>query len=246
MYSLQEQSKKLASPQNVDPKAFLSDSKVSVEVCALVMALALFFNDLRDAVYAYLILMENKPGEKFQRTVEWGNHTGMQIHLIRYHLAVLHELFKLIRSNSKILEDPFLKEVLRNLSKQSKRGWETLVTVSLGGTGTGSLAQALVKLRNNITFHYEAKAILSGFERHFLQDGASKEVAVLSRGDSIASTRFYFADAAAQGSIQMRVDEKDKLFQEVHLITREAMPIVGEIVSLFVTKRGYAFRSGTT
>jgi hypothetical protein len=55
-------------------------------------------------------------------------------------------------------------------------------------------------MRNNVTAHYyQPKALHRGYRYFFFESGPEMKMALLSLGDSMKTSRFYFADGAAGG-----------------------------------------------
>lgn len=186
----------LAPLETFDRHAFLGDEHTPQEVCDLVLALALVYNDLRDIATCRLQLQslwepDAEPGPRL------GLQNGHYASLLRLQAGVVHELLALIKSSGAVLETISFKKALRQTSKDDKQAWRTLVDVARGGGGdNGRLAKALVQIRNKVGFHYDAKQIGRGYRSRFLEEEEGPPF--LSRGNTMAKTRYYFADAAAE------------------------------------------------
>jgi hypothetical protein len=234
----------LAPLETFDPAAFRGGDDVPQAVCNFVLALALIYNDCKDAIYAHVVLAGLKPAGP-RRTRLLGAVAGAQLHAFRAIAGLLHELFELIRANDDVLRHPFFVSLVQRLHPVSREAWASLVNVAQGATPTDPLGKKLLRLRNKVFFHYDAKALATGYVEHFFGPHQVDERAYVSRGHSMRSTRFFFADAAATGYVKHLVGEPsaDTLIQElgeiVDRINHGLMLIVGQ----FIQRRGYSFRS---
>jgi hypothetical protein len=207
MKTFQEECSELAQLETFDPIAFQADETVSQDLCNFILALALIFNDCKNLIYAYLVTAELLPEGKFVRNRLWGTFSGVQFHVFRDIIALLHELFNLIHKNEYLLQGPFFKSVIHQIDKPAKKAWNTVVSVALGDMPTDALGKTLLLVRNKISFHYDGKAIFVGYKHHFLKSNQLTERAFISRGNSMQESRFYFADAAAQGYLRSIVNQ---------------------------------------
>jgi len=152
----------LAPLETFDPAAFRGNDDVPQAVCNFVLALALIYNDCKDAIYAHVVLAGLKPADR-RRTRVSGAVAGAQLHAFRAVAGLLHELFDLIRENDDVLSHPFFTSVIQHLHPVSREAWSSLVKVAQGATPTDPLGKKLLLLRNKVFFHYDAKALSTGY-----------------------------------------------------------------------------------
>ena len=134
----------------------------------------------------------------------------------RRNLAILHEILQAIRVafDEKILPDETIQRALDRSSRQAQRDWSTLVVAACETQGQSQnelLRAYLVRIRNNIASHYyQPRQLLMGYQRHFFEMSPSirNESAFASLGVSMAASRFYFADAAAQAAQTLQDPEE--------------------------------------
>jgi hypothetical protein len=239
-----EESQMLAPLESFPPEAFRGDDKVPQDLCSFVLALALIYNDCKDALYTHVAIAEQTPAGPPQKSRAWGGLAGSQLHAFRVVAGLLHELFKLIQENEQILEHDFFAALVRRLPRPSRRAWTTLVEVARGATPTDELGKRLLLIRHKVFFHYDLKAIFRGYSRYFLDAGRVDSRAYVSRGGSMRATRFFFADAAAEGYIHhvsgtaALAEVAEDLAEIVDSINNGLMTIVGR----FIQARGFAFR----
>jgi len=235
---------KLAELEHFDSRAFIADEKSTQACCDFVLALALVFNDLKGLLLADSLLIGQAPKDLFTRTRELGAFGGLHLQAFRILLGVLHELLHLVKTERSSRESPHFRRVVKNLPKTTRTAWEKLVLASEANIASDEDVRLLVIARNTVAYHYGSKAIGLGFRRAF---GGVSEQPILSRGSSISTTRFYFADRAAQSSLQLTFgdDDLENYFLKKN---RELIPGIAfalfSIVTGFIKSRGCSWRKG--
>ncbi len=244
MPGFREECEMLAALESFDPEAFRGNEQVPQAVCNFVLALALIYNDCKDAIYAHVALAASKPAGSPQKTKVWGAIAGAQLHAFRAVAGLLHELFELIRDNNDVLRHDVFVSLVQRLHPRSREAWAALVAVASDATPTDKLGKRLLLLRNKVFFHYDAKAIFSGYAQHFLGPAKQDDRAYVSRGASMRATRFFFADAAATGYVRSVVgpDDTGELMEELGDIVERINYGLMMIVGTFIQRRGYSFR----
>jgi hypothetical protein len=244
MRPFDEECADLAPLETFEPSAFEGTAEVPQHVCNLVLALALFYNDYKDALFASIALGDAKPAGSFERTRLWGAHSGMEFHAIRLQIGLLHELFKLVRDSTEALNHPFMLRVAKRLPSASRDAWDSLLQVAKDATPTDDFGRSLLRVRHKISFHYDPKEIFRGYRHHFLSAQKRDERPFISRGLSMSATRFYFADAAAVG--YLRAIEGDPGTEEVMRnlagLVRKVNMALMSVVEVFIQLRGVAYR----
>lgn len=245
MKTFREECADLAPLESFDPAAFQPSPEVPRELCAFILALALIHNDCKDAIYARLLLAESCPEIPFRKNRHCGAWAGLDFHLFRVFVGLLHELCDLIRDNEPVVNHAFLREALKHLAPQLRHAWDTLVGVATGGTPSDSLGRRLLLIRNKASFHYDPKAILSGYNHHFLSPTPQDERAFISRGRNMKENRFYFADAAAAGYLTTVAGSQE--FNELRTHIAELLRTVNHallyVVDASIQRRGFAYRA---
>ncbi|MBI2885222.1 MAG: hypothetical protein HYY15_03510 [Candidatus Omnitrophica bacterium] len=232
--------------ETFDPTAFIADESIPQEVCNFVLALALAYNDIKDVTEVHLRLKEQRPLGVFQKRVDFGMHGGRTVHLIRYQIGLVHELCELIRNNERIISHPLLQAIISQMPKKSRIAWQSLVDTATGKLRVGPLAQAVIRIRQKVVFHYDTEEIFNGYKRHFLNGAVAKELAYISRGSTMAESRFYFADAAAESYLSARADQRQatELAQSIIGAMKDANFAIRHLVNGFIQKRfGYTLVS---
>lgn len=237
----------LAPLETFDPAAFVGDANVPQEVCNFVLALSLIYNDCKNAVYAHVALSGLKPGATPAKTRLWGTISGVQWHAFRAVVAVINELFKLISEKQKqgLLEHHFFKSIVRGLSPPSREAWLAVVAVACDKRPTNELSKKLLRVRHKVIFHYDPDEIYKGYAHHFIDEPTKRgDRAYISRGTSMRTTRFYFADAAVSGYLRHLAGAKndEELQNEVEEVFERVNHGLMMIVEAFIQRRRYAFR----
>ncbi len=225
--------------ETFDPAAFIADENIPQEVCNFVLALALAYNDIKDVTEAYHRLKEHDPPGQFRKQVDFGMQAGRKVHLFRYQVGLVNELCELIRKNGKIIGHPLLQFLIRQMPPKSRAAWQSLVDTATGKLQTGPLAQAVIRIRQKVIFHYDSEEIFNGYKRHFFDGTRIKDQAYISRGNTMVESRFYFADAAAEGYLEIRSDQgrATELAESVIGAMRNANFAIMRLVNGFIQKR---------
>jgi hypothetical protein len=231
----------LARLETFSTDAFTPDAAFPASVCGFVLALAVIYDDLKDIAQADHLLASEAPASPDEYTRERGQLAGIQAHIRRHLAATIYELLRLVEGNLGILSEPAFAVTARNLPKDIRAEWESIAAVAENREAKGSLAEALHFVRDKVGFHYDRKELLRGYQIHFSEDPARP--AFISRGDSLQSSRFYFADAAAQAyfRVQLAVHDPSEYFSWGSPLVRAVNRALHELVIAFIQRRS-AFR----
>ncbi len=167
MRSFSEETAQLAPLQSFDPQAFVGDSDAPQEIRSFVLALALIYNDCKNGIFSNLLLAEAKPDSQFPVSRSWGTYSGMKLHYVRLHCALIHELLKLIEANQAAINHPFFISVVRSLPSSVRVEWNSLVDASLSKATSTPLTKSLLMIRNKVSFHYDPRELYRGYREHF-------------------------------------------------------------------------------
>jgi hypothetical protein len=241
--SYQQHHEELADLESIPAAAFIGDSATSQELCDLIIALALIYNDLRDTHTAHMLLSEVEPTQPASKTAECGQFHGLLLHVMRLQAGLVDELLNVIRKRESVLQEQTFSRVVSQLGKDAKLRWAAIVDVALGKKTGDQTAKKLAIIRNKIAFHYDTEEIGRGFRESFVGKGDRGRAPLLSRGGSLAGTRFYFADAAAQSCILPQGERSlNGDFFEGGGLVGDVNVALYNIVTRFVQVRGYAWR----
>ena len=234
----------LASLETFYPKAFEDEDESLQEVCRFVLTLSLVYNDCKDLIYAYKSLLDAKPSGEPEKAPIWGTYFGMLNHVIRLEVGLIHELLDLIKRSEAVLSHSSFRSVIRQLPQDFRGSWNALVNVAIGKRTSSPLGKAILLIRNKISYHYDTKEIYRGYRERFLEGSDPGEVPLISRGDNMEKTRFYFVDAAAESYLRIRLSEgkNPTSLEEVGKTLIHINGALNHIIGKFVISRGYAFR----
>ncbi len=237
-----EQVSKLVPLEAFDGRAFLPGAKAPQEVCNLVLGFALAYNDIRDLILGHVLLRETDFPERERPSPSLGQLNGLGLHLIRIQAATVHELLQLISEEASAVAHSSFRDIVRLLTPAGREAWETLEVVASGRWQDTPFSRVLFFLRNKIGYHYDAKELARGYKAAF---GQSKPP-YLSRGSSMKSTRFYFADAAAEAYMLDKAKDPEvrDFLKSSHLFLDQINQALHEIVTRFVTYQGFGWREG--
>ena len=148
MTSLADFGAALGRLESFDQAAFVGDGKVPQDVCNFVLALAVIHNDYKDLVMAYAFLEEVRPSDSERITKDRGEHAAIQIHVIRQHSSLVHELCKLIEDQPSIIAHPAFQALLKRLDERARERWASLVAAAGTKPKDDPFTKALLLLRN--------------------------------------------------------------------------------------------------
>jgi hypothetical protein len=232
----------LAAIESFDEKAFVGDDQYPQDLCDLILALALVYNDFKDVFMGHAILGSSAPPGPAIETQPWGNHNGIRVHLTRVQCALIHELLELLRRSGEVIHSAAFKRVLHSLPKSEREAWVSLEDAVFHRASNRVLAKALHTIRNNVAYHYDSAEIAAGF-RAACGDGPAGEPR-LSRGNDLSGTRFYFADAAAQSAylgVSGETIASSFLKGDLSLLSHIHHALF-HLVTSFIQHRGFAWR----
>ncbi|MDE2236779.1 MAG: hypothetical protein KGK30_02705 [Elusimicrobia bacterium] len=230
--------------ESFDPKALFATDEKEREVCAFVLALALAFNDIKDCRLALGTLNPYLPKVgSLKISPAAGQGLGLQNHILRHFYAVLSELVLLINKNPKPQAEPAFQSAISSLHRKDREIWRELTNLASTAQRTNKLLKALAKIRNEVASHYYGlEGLMRGYD-HFFETLAPREhQAYLSRGQTAAASRFYFADAAAQGHVSLELQELP--LKELTELSQHITIALYQIVTRFLETRAGGFYRG--
>lgn len=246
MVTYAQQLARLSPLETFDPAVFVGDDKTPQHVCDFVLSLAVAYNDIRDLVHAQQLLAAVRPADLTQPSTAAGQFGGLHVHWVRMLAGVLTELAQLITENSTVLASASFQGVIRSLPKSFREAWQSTVTAASATTPQGDRFGRLIYFaRNKVAFHYDRKEISRGYGGIFLR--ADSQPPFISRGNNMAETRFFFADAAVEAYMMQRAQASNGLefFESGWKILPDIGHALREIVVRFINRRS-AWRSPAT
>ncbi len=177
-----------------------TDSEDARELAGTILALAAQYNQIKDL--HELVLIEIRKMAKVRRGIrpEVGHLVGRYEMLSRFLYGTVYELLKFLEKCPQKLESSLFLELIERLPGEHKEYWQEIVGTAKDGKAT-LLGRAIMEVRNNVTFHFQNPVnFIRGFECSI--SSGTKDDGYVSEGKNMASTRFFFADAASQGYVR--------------------------------------------
>ncbi len=238
-YSALEDFDELADVESVCPEIFIGESEEAESLCNLILSLALIYNDFKDLLYGLILLKRRQPRNCFSKYA--GQYSGISYHINRLLHSLFCELAKLICDHQDTIRSRDFKKILGSLSKENKMHWETIVKFAQGEHDNNFL-DTMIKIRNNIAYHYhQPKVLKQGYRKHFDKREHARSVACVSRGNTLASTRFHFADAAVSGCYEIYLTDKETFTKNTEAIFQGIIKTLYTIIINFIQIRGGAW-----
>jgi len=241
---IQESLSKLNPLETFNKKSFIGDKEFNQDLCDFVLSLSLIWNDFKNLMLYLLYVRSlepsnvsfNKPDDMPVSPI-WGEISGTKIYIEKLLIALIHELFELIRESRDVVESVCFKKILRKLHKNNKKAWQIVLDYAHEGADSRTqLGKAILMVRHKITNHYDKRELFKGYSRKFIEGDT---IPYISRGGSMLSQRFYFADASAQEYYRSFQEpmEYDKFYDNIKLITNSLIFSIKNIVETFIQMR---------
>jgi hypothetical protein len=186
--------------------AFPPQALTKARADTFIIALALCFNDLKGLLWYHDRLDAGRDPSEVGATPYNGQRSAMMLQAQRLLSGILFELLGLIKKagiDDRLLDDPEFVAALASIPSYARRDWKELVGVARTWDTKDPYWKYLLRVRNDGAFHYSAnpRILAEGYHRHFFESPPNERniSAFMSLGDSMEETRFYFADAAAEG-----------------------------------------------
>lgn len=237
---------KLPNLSSFDPAVFVSSNKKEQKVCDFVLTLALLYNDFSDLLRVFDLHLNNPPPGKSHICSEWGHYNGLRLHILRSIYAHLRETLYLIRGRKEILSHPIFQETISAMSQSDKKCWMELVDAALNQNfDSKDFNVFLEMIRSKMAFHYvDIHPLMDGYKSHFIdKKGGRIQDAFVSRGNVGQDRRFYFADAAIEGSLTNATKGKEALFRnKTNVYAENILRAIHSVVEKFIQNtRGAAW-----
>lgn len=189
----------------ISPSRLINEKEID-KLADFFLVLGSIFNDLKGFILFEKLVQDNfeKPEQK-EITAHAGEYGGILIQTHKLIASTIHEFFRFLNENEDIIESKEFKELLARLSTHYRGRWNEIISVAFNKIPEASeFADILVKIRNNVGFHYyqSAKNLRKGFIRKFFSKEKSSdnknEEAYYAIGENMGNTRFFYCDAAVE------------------------------------------------
>lgn len=228
----------LAEARTLDPHLLLKSAKD--EMGAIFLAFALVLNDFKGILWFDQVLLDSKPDEETVDEVS-GQWHGMHEFVTKFILGLVHEFLVALQKNKDLVLSDEMEGYVRMLPKPARKKWRTLVRIAHGERSRrgDKLSSYLARVRNNLSFHYyDPKMLAKGFVAHFSteSDDPRYQKAFFSHGATMASTRYYYADAAVESAIE-EIFESDRVNPEIKQLVEDISGSVSGLILTFIQMR---------
>jgi hypothetical protein len=190
------------------PSSLFVDEDNPTPLEGFFLALAIVYNDLKGiSIFARGIGAISK-GTPEELSGKSGEQVGFRLQLTRLLYGTLHEFLVLVRENGAALNSEEFKNMIQSMSSRDRRSWNEIAEIAHNQNGRpdSPVAKFLLRVRNNAAFHYyQPKELLRGYNKHFHENAKTlgNEMAVVSIGKNMEESRYYFADAAVSGFLEL-------------------------------------------
>ena len=234
----------LGSKLKFDPGKLFNEDQYR-ETDALVVSLALIFNDIKGLVLFISAFEEVAPStEDGPTSAKVGQYSGIQSQIIRYKIGIFRELLMLLKEKKDLLSTEIIKRAYNKMDGSAQTNWDQIKFIAIENKMPDSMKQfktAFIKMRNHGAFHYyQTDPIAEGYEYHFSKDAPTSKNAYLSKGKTLEETRFYFADAAISGLYEKWIDEmkEPNFFQVLENYIKLTHSSIRSFVISYLAERG--------
>ncbi len=241
---IKESLSKLSPLETFNKEAFIGDHEYGQDLCNFVLALSLIWNDTKNIMLFYEYLKDLKPKDiEFSDPNAmpimpiWGEISGIKFYLEKSLIALIHELFSLIRNSKDVLESNSFKTIYKQLRRNCRESWDTIISFASGGADSKTpLGKALLMVRHKITNHYDKNEIFKGYKKKFLLESS---IPYISRGNRMLEERFYFADAAAQEYYRSQLEKvtSEEFHKNINLIKNSINLALQNLIETFIQGR---------
>lgn len=222
----------LAPLERFDRNLFACEG-VDRDLNGFVLSLAQIYNDLKCIFWVIKLLKEGRE-EASGVTAYKGQLSGFDSQMYRYLIGILNELMGLISKRQDVLDNDKFQRVVFLLLPEHRENWVKIVDSSKKSkqidpeklTPLDDLKVFLDRIRNDSSFHYyHSGNQIKGYDywRSGNPSDFGKDYLYASFGKNMMETRFFFADAANQGYVQ--------LMSEKYGIGPDSIGVFAEVVN---------------
>ena len=214
---------------------------MELPIARFILILAAVFNDLKGAWYVVERLRDAQP--MVDKSHAWrGQHTGMGLQNVRLIAGILHELMNVIDKHREVVDSSDFQHIVALLPAGLRTAWRRVRRIALKEdrqpNATSADSQLLLRIRNNVAFHYDPTATAKSYAAFFARPTLPfRDKAVLSDGDSMEASRFYFADAMMEEGLRFATGLSNvDLQRKLSAISRDVNFALKFIVVRYITE----------
>lgn len=185
----------------VDPLVIL-DRNTKNNIDKFFLPLSLIYNDLKGLLLLDKTFREvySEPNRNFAN-VHLGEFSGVRVQILRLVTGLVSEFFNYLIKNEKFINDPIFKHFEKRINKKIRNKWYKLLEIAFEDKSPKSdFLRKILTIRGNSIYHYSSKELPKAYINNFFnpEKNIGNEKAYFSIGESMETSRFYYADAAAE------------------------------------------------
>lgn len=218
----------------IDPRKLITENN-SNDVENFFLVLSCIFNDLKGILLFETMLIEKyKKPEDEERNVHSGNYYGTLVYINKLMLSTINEFIIFLQKNINVFDDPEFKIILSKLPKTQSKYWNDMISyISDEKMNSNNFLKTIIKIRSNIGFHFDHSGtqLRKGYISRFFGQTTDlgSQLAYYSIGENIATTRFFFADAATSEYLSLAAN---KTFKEDSFNNKRTLDFYKETIEI--------------
>jgi hypothetical protein len=225
-------------PDNLMKKDMASDYD------SFFLVLALIYNDLKDLLYFSNTFHKEHRQPALDGTEEPSPHLGewsaVNDHLMRLMVSFISEFLIFLEKNMVVIKTIQFMAFEQRLPIEVRNDWNNIIKVLNDKKPTDFLSR-IARVRSNIAFHYDQslKELRSGFVDHFFDSPKNKynQKAFYSLGDSMETTRFYYADAAAGAFLKKQLLSSGDYYKETKDLVKKMNTTISYMLQSYLKEK---------
>jgi len=210
------------------------------------LVLSLIYNDLKGLISFDVLIrgvyetpIDPKPN------VHSGEYSGIRLHIERLLIGMTSEFFVFLKNNLKTIRTISFQLLLKSLDQKDKNSWNELIEVIDESSGKESFFRKMARIRSDIVFHYNFSGdeLVKGFKNKFYKQepNESNKKAFYSIGNTMESTRFFYADAAIEGylveHLKLSPTEKENYLNELMNNVSKMNVVICKLIQIYLNKK---------
>lgn len=238
LQSFREAFSRLTNLKEFSVEAFIATEKTEQQICDFILTLALIYNDIKNIDLCASLLGASKPEGEFTPCPAWGEYSALAFFFNRLRISIINELMNLIKNYGTLIEEPLFERTIKQISTKSRESWQLIVDATISNGEMSPIRNPYFMIRNKTIFHYDIKQISAGY-RDFFRKLRPNLPPMISRGMQMIQTRLYFADAAAEGCLNLALGNKPvhEFFSQLENNLSHLNQALQDIVQKFITIR---------
>jgi hypothetical protein len=200
---MEKQDFKTGELKYIDPHRLIKDQEDD-SLSQFFLILAVIFNDLKGIVlFEKLVKDSYREAPLDELTSHAGEYAGIFTQTHKIFVGNIREFLKFLEEKEDILSSIEFKNLLLRTSKDTQNRWKDIIAVIFDNkTENSEFVNYLRRVRNNVSFHYNQSDV--NLKKAFCNFFDNKERIIRNNsayyavGETMESTRFFYADAAVE------------------------------------------------